>query len=301
MWPESFSVILFYSSDRKHCMTPRATDQIGQARECLDQERTRTQAEEHAFQQFVSRVDAIEVSKSRFPGWTQRHGSVRSLIGMDSNEEQLSEIEDAYRETVLDTDHYAAEYDDSSIYESIAAELTPEIAQSLKHNDRLTSELQTAILEAAQQTRNGRTRFLDVLDHEAASVTEAHEEIRTIDTAVSELADPPFEAWNSRRLPLLVISFSDSKTTATRWPTNDSSSSTSVLHPRPFISKKASTSTSITRSIGPTPCYQPSPPASAEYSVFVAGSSRHWHRNNLLHHDSLGGAVPRPSEGRSNR
>jgi hypothetical protein len=196
MWPESFSVILFYSSDRKHCMTPRATDQIGQARECLDQERTRTQAEEHAFQQFVSRVDAIEVSKSRFPGWTQRHGSVRSLIGMDSNEEQLSEIEDAYRETVLDTDHYAAEYDDSSIYESIAAELTPEIAQSLKHNDRLTSELQTAILEAAQQTRNDRTRFLDVLDHEAASVTEAHEEIRTIDTAVSELADPPFEAWN---------------------------------------------------------------------------------------------------------
>jgi hypothetical protein len=196
MWPESFSVILFYCSDRKYCMTPRATDQIGQARECLDQEHTRVQAEEHAFQQFVSRVDDIEVDDSRFSGWTQRHGSVRSLIGMDSNEEQLSEIEDAYRETVLDTDHYAAEYDDTSIYESIAAELTPEIAQSLKHNDRLTSELQTAVLEAAKQTRNGRTSFLDVLDHEAASVTEAHEEIRSIETAVSELADPPFEAWN---------------------------------------------------------------------------------------------------------
>jgi hypothetical protein len=177
-------------------MTPRATAQINQARECLNQERTRTQAEEHAFQQFVSRVDDVEVNDSRFPGWSQRHGSIRSFVRTDSNGEQLSQIEDAHRETVLSTDHYAIEYDDSSIYESIAAELTPEIAQSLKHNDRLTSELQTAVLEVAKQRRNDRTTFLEVLDHEAASVIEAHEEICTIETAVSELADPPFEAWN---------------------------------------------------------------------------------------------------------
>ena len=177
-------------------MSPRATDQINQARECLDQERTRTQAEEQAFQKFVSRVDDIEVSKSRLPGWTQRHGSVRSLIGTDSNGEQLPQIEEAYRNTILDTDHYATEYDDSSLYESVAAELTPEIAQSLKHNDRLTSELQTAVLEVAKQRRNDRATFLEVLDHEAASVAEAREEIRTIETTISELADPPFEAWN---------------------------------------------------------------------------------------------------------
>jgi small-conductance mechanosensitive channel len=177
-------------------MTPRATIQIDQARECLNQERTRTQAEEHAFQQFVSRVDDIEVDDSRSSGWSQHRGSVRSPIGMDSNGKQPSQIEDAYRETVLDTDHYATEYDDSSIYESVAAELTPEIAQSLKHNDRLTSELRTAVLEVAKQRRNDRTTFLEVLDHEATSVTEAREEIRTIETAISELADPPFEAWN---------------------------------------------------------------------------------------------------------
>lgn len=177
-------------------MTPQATNQISQARECLDQERTRTQAEEHAFQQFVGRVDDIEVGKSRFPEWAQRHGPIRSLIGTDSNGEQLSQIEDVYRDTILDTDHYATEYGDSSIYESIAAELTPEIAQSLKHNDQLTSEFQTAILNAAKQTRNNRSTFLDLLDHEAGSVAKVHEEIRTIETAVTELADPPFEAWN---------------------------------------------------------------------------------------------------------
>jgi hypothetical protein len=169
---------------------------MSQARECLDQERARTQAEEHAFQRFVSRVDDIEVDGSQFPEWTQRYRQVRSFMGTDSNTDQLQEIEDAYRETVLDTDHYSAEYDDSSIYESIAAELAPEIAQGLKHSDRLTSEFQTAVLEAAKQTRNDRTSFLDVLDRESVSVTEACEEIRTIETAVSELADPPFEAWN---------------------------------------------------------------------------------------------------------
>jgi hypothetical protein len=173
-------VILFSSSDKKHYMTSQATNQISQARECLDQERTRTQAEEHAFQQLVSRVDDIEVGQSRFPGWAQRNGSIRRLIGTDSNGEQLSQIEDAYRDTILDTDHYATEYDDSSIYESIAAELTPEIAQSLKHNDQLTSEFQTAILNAAKQTRNNRSTFSDLLDHEAASIAKAHEEIRTI-------------------------------------------------------------------------------------------------------------------------
>jgi hypothetical protein len=58
----------------------------------------------------------------------------------------------------------------------------------------------------------------------------------------------------SRRLLLPVINCLRSKTIATRWPTNDSSSSTSVLRFLPFTLKRVSTSISITRSIGPTRC-----------------------------------------------
>lgn len=189
-----------YFSDGKCCMTPQATDRINQARDCLDQERARTQAEAYAFQQFLSHITDIEVSNSRLTGWAQSQGPIRRLMGADSTGTQLAQIETAYRETVLDTAHYETEYDDTSIYESLAAELTPEIARGLKHNDRLTPELRTALLEAAKQAHNNRTTFLEILDHEAASLTEAHEELSTIETAVSELANPPFETWEFTEL-----------------------------------------------------------------------------------------------------
>jgi two-component sensor histidine kinase len=181
-------------------MTPRSTARISQAHDRLEQERTRTQAEAHAFQQFSSRIAEIEVPMSRVTRGTHRQGPIRRLTGADAPGAQLTQLEDAYRDTILNTAHYETEYDDTSLYDSIAAELTPEIAHSLKHNDQLTPALRTAIRDTATQAYTNRTAFLDILEQEVTSLAAAQEELHTIETAVTELADPPFETWDFTEL-----------------------------------------------------------------------------------------------------
>ena len=181
-------------------MTPQATKPIDHARQRVERELIRTRAEEHAFQRFHTRVDDMEISRCRAKSWVQRQNPFRRPSDENPAKTTTDQIEDAFRETLLETVHYEDEYDDSSIYESIGAELGPSIVHVLKYNDRISPELHVTVLDAAEQAYRDREALLKRLDREATSLADAHEQLSEINTTVSELAEPPFGSWCSEDL-----------------------------------------------------------------------------------------------------
>ncbi|WP_160135598.1 DUF7260 family protein [Halococcus salsus] len=181
-------------------MTSQAIEPISNAHERVEREQARTQAEKRAFQRFHSLVADIECKHSQDGAWRQHQQSIHTLSDTEPGGTTVGRIEDAFQETLLDTSHYHNEYNDASIYETIAAELGPAISHILKQNSYITSDLQTTILGTAEQASRDRKAFLIWLDQEATSLTEADNQLCEITTTVSKLADPPFEARSAEDL-----------------------------------------------------------------------------------------------------
>ena len=184
----------------KYIMTPQTIEPISNARERVEREQARAQAEKRAFQRFHTRVANIECSHSQDGAWRQPQQPVRTLSDTEPGRATIERIEDAFQETLLDTDHYDDEYNDASIHEAIAGELGPGIAHVLKQNVDIAPNLQTTILEAAEQAHRDRRAFSMWLDREATSLVEADEQLCKITATVSELADSPFEVWSDEDL-----------------------------------------------------------------------------------------------------
>ncbi|MGN8215934.1 DUF7260 family protein [Halococcus salifodinae] len=181
-------------------MTSQATEPISAARERVEQEQARTQVEERAFQRFHTHVANIECSRSQNEAWGQPQNSISVHLNTEPGGAMVERIENAFQETLLDTTHYDDEYNDASIYETMAAEFGPAIAHVLRQNTYISSDLQTTILDAAKQASRERKAFSMWLDREATSLAETAEQLCEIDAAVSELANSPLEGWSAREL-----------------------------------------------------------------------------------------------------
>jgi hypothetical protein len=110
-------------------------------------------------------------------------------------ETDLESLQTVYQETVLATDHYEEEYDESLI-ENIRREFGPEYATALMTNTVLTPQLQQAFMQASYAAANKRADFLCTLDSEITAMTEACRRLSDIIDNIDQLRGDSFE-WYS--------------------------------------------------------------------------------------------------------
>ncbi|MFB6191715.1 MAG: hypothetical protein ABEI11_00155 [Haloarculaceae archaeon] len=149
------------------------------ARETVEAERAEVIAERRAIEAFVDRVEALSTARGRPTGTGDRvPGTETVALRTEAPGADLAAVRTAYRETVMAVDHYGAVYGDD-LPESLAAEFGPELAVAVGDGavGVLTPQLRGALVEAADESRDDRARFVDTLDGELGSLRAAAESV----------------------------------------------------------------------------------------------------------------------------
>lgn len=160
-----------------------SVDGLVAAKRAIRRERRRIVAEARAFETFLDAVRDVHVATPSTTGGGQllvRSGAPRSAA---------SAVRRAYEDTVMGVAHYAEDYDDT-YPESLAAEFGPDVATALLEGP-LTEPCKRALLGAASDARDRRTRFLDALDEEWRSLETAERILRQITTGLRSLDASP--------------------------------------------------------------------------------------------------------------
>jgi hypothetical protein len=149
---------------------------ISKALPDVREERTRTAAEKDAFERFAERVSHLETTRQTKPPATVLVPTVGSW-NSGSEDTNLEEVRKAYRQTVMVTDHYEEEYDES-LATNVAAEFGPDYTTALVSSEKLTPPLQKAIVQASYNSAQKRSNFLQTLDNELEALVSARRWLR---------------------------------------------------------------------------------------------------------------------------
>ena len=155
---------------RRHVLDPLAT-----AESTLDNEYEEVAAERHAFEQFKKRVAGIETVSDTAAMTTTRRP-------LDEKRSRSAErVRSAFRETVMDVDHYDEVYGESLI-EHAAAELSPDIAAGLRRDAHLqfTHLYKRTLLAAVESAIEQRETVCAILDNERDSLSRSRDGLRAV-------------------------------------------------------------------------------------------------------------------------
>jgi hypothetical protein len=170
------------------------------ALEVLATERERTTDEQEAFAQFHDRIAAMEISEGHPDReYAQSAGVQPTLQTQSDTQNQLQDIRESYRGTVMSLPHYDDEYSDT-LAESLAEEFCPEIATALTTGSQVTPPLRTYLITESQQAQTERADFLQILSRETESLRSADERIATIGSDLDTLAADSLETWTPAEL-----------------------------------------------------------------------------------------------------
>lgn len=118
-------------------------------------------AEQDALSAFATRVEELPATG---PTSTVDGGGV-GVVAANSRATGMAELEQAYRETVMDVAHYERDYGES-LPENLAAELGDGVAGAVLANDGLSPQVKRAVLDSAKQGYDRRNQYLDTLETE---------------------------------------------------------------------------------------------------------------------------------------
>jgi len=168
----------YLRSLRRYVLTP-----VDVAREAVAEDLERTEAERDAFEQFAERVETVETERPPSSTRTLHAGESRSL----------QRVRSAYRETVMQTDHYRSVYGEP-LLENAAVELGAGIAHELDSNDRtaFTPRLKRTVSSAANRCVDDRIAFRAHLEAERESLRCAHDDLTDL---VSNLDGTSIPEW----------------------------------------------------------------------------------------------------------
>lgn len=169
-----------------------SVDGLVAAKRSVRRERRRILAEARAFETFLDAVRDVPVETPS----TAVGGQL--LVESDAARSGTSAVRRAYEDAVMGVSHYADDYDDT-YPESLAAEFGPDVATALLEG-AFTDPCKCALLAAASDARDQRTRFLDDLDEERRSLESAERTIRQIATGLESLdaSTPPRDSLDVR-------------------------------------------------------------------------------------------------------
>lgn len=171
------------------------------AREQVSQERRRTASERDAFHAFTQTVADIPPQSQT----THTGAPVMQATTTHRNADASTEIETAYRETVMNVSHYSDEYDES-YEEHVSKEFSSNIAAVLTGDASFETRHKRAVIGATTTAAERRDDLVVELDAELASLDRTTETIRSIEaevsdverTAVSELRFGSLEGYYTR-------------------------------------------------------------------------------------------------------
>lgn len=107
----------------------------------------------------------------------------------------------AYEETVMAVPHYTETYDETPI-ESMAAELSEEVAAAVEREPRLHPPLERSLLETTEQAVSSRRRILEAIETELDAVETAADELRDLLAELDSLLGQPLSTMGSNALRL---------------------------------------------------------------------------------------------------
>ena len=161
------------SDDRRERDVPfsAAVEPIGSAIEIVEAEREYVLAERDAFLRFGDAVRTLSVPADRTVG-----AIALSVVGT-SDGRQLRDVRDRYRETVMATPDYEAQYG-QPLSEHMASEFTEDVAAAVTAGNRFSEPLKRLLLQQARDAARQRETFLDVLEEERDALTDAYRRLR---------------------------------------------------------------------------------------------------------------------------
>jgi len=154
-----------------------ALARLHEASDALDAERERTRNERDALADFV---DSVASTAPENPGLTD--GGPRAVAGSGTG--SLSSVVDAYRDTVLELEHYDAEYDDT-LAEHMAAEFGDDVALAVRNGAILSPQLQQTLCASGVRAKERRERLLSALDAEADSLSSCRRALAEVDATIA--------------------------------------------------------------------------------------------------------------------
>lgn len=156
---------------------------LRRARSACEDERDRLLAERRAFERFVRRVEEIEPVGAT--GTTVQAGATASMSHSIGGEE-LSAVEEAYRETVMSVDHYDEDYGES-VRENMAAELGADVTTAVLDGQRFHPQLKMAIMSKCTEAYETRTNVLDDIEAEVSELEGARSDVETVEGTLERL------------------------------------------------------------------------------------------------------------------
>ena len=135
------------------------TSTIERALEIAQEERRRTTSERDAFNEFITTVNSINPSSP--------NTSFNKVMSLRSKSQQATtrEIQQAYRESIMNMPHYEEEYNETMAI-NLEAELGPDIAEAIIKDCPVTPQLQHVVAISAARAEEKRTEFINTLDIE---------------------------------------------------------------------------------------------------------------------------------------
>lgn len=161
-----------------------STPEFATAVQRLEREHRELAEERRAFQRFKTRVSTLETAAPQLAGPGIRTHEPRT--------DGLSEVREAYVQTVASVSHYADVYGEPWL-ENVAGELSEELAAALDQHTQLHPPLKRSLVDAGARAVKNRDNLLDLIAAERDAVERFRGEIAEPREELQSLLDQPID------------------------------------------------------------------------------------------------------------
>ena len=166
------------------------------AKSVTEAERKRIITERDAFDQFARRVKSISASNG------DRAAPPLIAGGGRSDVQQLREVRDAYRDTVMSVPHYEEEYGES-LRENLAAEFDDHVATALADGRQFSPLLKNTVFVKAASAKRSREKLAKALERELTSLRNARDRLRERERALERTMKSESELYRKSMSTLI--------------------------------------------------------------------------------------------------
>ncbi|WP_336360904.1 DUF7260 family protein [Haladaptatus sp. ZSTT2] len=159
---------------------------LGQARSICTTEVSRTRAERDAYARFLRRVTGISASQVM----TQVQTGGMTVANVQTADQSIKEVREAFEQTVMAVPHFAEEYDEP-LEVHMALEFGDELARAVSHGTQLTPQLKQALIQQAEFACTQRDAMLGTLDTELEDLEAATTLLANVETELDDVTAEP--------------------------------------------------------------------------------------------------------------
>ncbi|MCU4924465.1 hypothetical protein OB905_00500 [Halobacteria archaeon AArc-dxtr1] len=160
------------------------TGNVSEALTAIDRERSYLVAERDAFATFTDEVQTLSM-----PPQKRVHVAVSGSMSASSTTNQLQNVRDQYRNTVMDVPKYEVNFG-QSLRENMSAELGDEVAEAVLDGHQFNRTLQRVLVQQARAAAQRREEMIETFDRERSSITGAREALREVTDGIDEVTAP---------------------------------------------------------------------------------------------------------------